>query len=99
MAARSVWKYEVRVVDEFAVQMPEFAEVVHVGVQRGNSDVPYMWALVNPEREVTTRRFYCRGTGHPVNEGLVYLGTFILEGGVFVGHLFEHGLARLGSTS
>lgn len=38
-----------------------------------------------------TRRFSVRGTGHrfPEHETVRYVGTFQLERGDFIGHLFE----------
>lgn len=57
--------------------------------------MPQMWALVTPGAPLTPRTFYVRGTGHPVKPGLVHRGSFALYDGAFIGHLFEHGLARL----
>jgi hypothetical protein len=88
---RSVWKFEIPVQDEFTVEMPMLATVVHVAAQ---NDKPCMWALVNPANERVERTFYVHATGHPVRPELVHLGTFILFGGTFVGHLFEHAAGR-----
>ena len=86
-----IWKYEIQVEDEFTVEMPRLAQVIHVAVQDGT---PCMWARVNPAAEMTTRTFHVHGTGHRVDPTMVHLGSFILLGGRFVGHLFESREAR-----
>lgn len=92
MTSLSVWKYEIQVTDEFTVSMPMLATVIHVDVQDGK---PCMWALVNPANERVERTFHVHGTGHPVPSAMVHLGSFLLHGSTFVGHLFEHAAARL----
>ena len=87
----AVWKYEIQVEDEFTVEMPRLAQVIHVAVQDNR---PCMWALVNPAQPPTTRTFHVHGTGHRVDPQMVHLGSFLLLGGNFVGHLFEHRTAR-----
>lgn len=83
-----VWKYNIKNADEFTVNMPADAEILSVQVQHGK---PQLWAFVDPEAKVLhPRRFRLSGTGHPMTEGHYrFIGTFQLEGGNFVGHLFE----------
>jgi len=51
---------------------------------------PYLYALVDLDAKLETRKFRFAGTGHPIKErDLKYIGTFQLQGGNFVGHLFE----------
>jgi hypothetical protein len=84
-----IWKYEVQIVPEFARIMPAYAEVIYVAVQDG---IPYMWARVSPDEPKTERTFYVHGTGRPITEGCVHLGSFMLHDGAYVGHLFEPAL-------
>jgi len=84
--SRSVWKFEIQVDDEFTLRMPKGAEMLHVEVQH---DKPCLWALVEPANEREERTFYVHGTGHPVRPGVEHVGSFVLMGGSFVGHLFQ----------
>ncbi len=67
--------------------MPIDAEILTVQIQYG---APFIWAKVNPENGKEKRTFRIAGTGHGLEENnLIYIGTFQLEGGKFMGHLFE----------
>lgn len=81
-----VWKFPIPVQDEFALDLPVGAQVLHVDAQAGK---PCLWALVDPEAPKAQYTFYVRGTGHEVAEDLIHVGSFQLDGGRFVGHLFE----------
>lgn len=86
--AKRIYKYALRPFSmAFEVEMPKDADVLTVQVQYGE---PHIWAIVDPDEPPETRGFVLRGTGHGLkgNEGR-YVGTFQLEGGAFVGHLFE----------
>lgn len=84
---RTVYKYPFVVADEFELLLPQGAEILHVAVQNHK---PQLWALVDTDRPGETRRFAVRGTGHPVEDDLRHLGSFLLYDDTFVGHLFEH---------
>lgn len=84
----TVWKYALDLVEVQELSMPVGATVLHVDEQFG---VPCMWALVDPDAEVETRRFGVVGTGHPapaLSDGR-HVGTFLMRGGEFVWHVFE----------
>jgi len=84
----TIWKFTLPMRDEFTIEMPRGARLLCVQTQ-GNQ--PCVWALVNEEAEMETRRFAMRGTGHDAS-GLTaeadYVGTFQLHGGTLVFHLF-----------
>ncbi len=92
----AVFKYRVGISDTFNVDMPKNAEVLCCQVQDGQ---PYLWARVVTDKGYPTavRRFRLAETGHPLEgsmqDGQVgkYLGTFQLQGGVAVFHLFDCG--------
>lgn len=86
--ARSVWKFEIVLTDEFTLSMPKFAKPLYVAVQDGK---PCLWALVDPGAEREDRTFYVHGTGHPVPAAREHIGSFMLHDGAFVGHLFQPG--------
>lgn len=85
-----VHKYRVGLTDLFAVEMPRGAQILDVQVQHGT---PQMWALVDPEAPVERRQFRLAGTGHRVemygDQQPKHVGTFQLDGGALVFHLFE----------
>lgn len=84
-----VWKYPIeRLTDEFTLRLPEGARILTVQMQYGR---PCLWAQVDSTAPLTTRTFRIVGTGHPVPDGclLHYLGTFQMDGGTLVFHLYE----------
>ena len=84
---KSIWKYAVNPGGEFEHDMPVGAEVLAVATQHG---VPVMWAKVGLTPICETRRFKTEVTGLYFDDvGLSYIGTFQLDGGDFVGHVFE----------
>lgn len=87
---KSVYKYPVSSDDYFQLDMPYGAEILSVQVQQGN---PYIWALVDKKEDLmVTRKFRLARTGHPISEtNLSFIGTFQLDDGYLVFHLFEIG--------
>jgi len=83
-----IYKYTIEAADSFTVDMPSGAQVLSVGVQHGQ---PRLWALVNPKNDLTPHRFYVRGTGHDAHgmDTELFVGTFQMDGGVLVFHVFE----------
>lgn len=91
--SRRVWKYLLDAESE--LRMPVGAEILCVRTQAGH---PAMWALVDSNAPLETRSFSIVGTGHIVEDGLVYVGTFHVHpdtlsghpvGDELVGHVFE----------
>lgn len=78
----SIWKFPLA--EE--IEMPKKAKVLTVQVQR---DIPCIWAVVDPSADREVRRFVIVGTGHSMNRKGPYIGTFQLEGGALVFHVFE----------
>jgi len=87
---KTIWKFEFKVQDDIKIEMPIGSEILTVQEQEGQS---CLWALVDPDYSTEIRRFDLFGTGHPINENIVtsrkYIGTFQMESGKFVFHLFE----------
>jgi len=83
-----IWKYQLTPspgTAEVAIEMPAGAMVLTVQTQAGQ---PCLWALVNEEQPLITRRFVIVGTGHPVPDGIGdYIGTW--QNSPFVFHLFD----------
>lgn len=69
------------------IEMPMGAKILTVQTQRG---APCIWALVNDDYPSEERRFIVYGTGHPLCENMQeYIGTFQLDNGDLVFHVFE----------
>jgi hypothetical protein len=84
-----VFKYKIKIKDYFSLVFPQGARILSVQVQYGK---PQLWALVNPHNTVETRNFLLIDTGEQIEnnlERLDYIGTFQLDDGEYVGHLFE----------
>ena len=88
---RTVHKFPIPIEDDFTLEIPAGAKLLHVATQHGQ---PCLWACVDTEHEPIPYRFWLRGTGHEIavtRHGAAYLGTFQLEGGALVFHLFYVG--------
>ena len=86
---RTIWKFELATHDYVELQMPKGASVLSVGHQYGK---PHLWALVDPDAKMEKRAFRHAGTGHPITESdsrLSFIGTYMLDGGALVFHVFE----------
>lgn len=81
-----VWKYTIALESKFTLEMPEGASILYIAVQHG---IPCLWARVTPNATSKVRHFQVRGTGHNVEPESIYLGSFQLQGGNLVLHLFE----------
>ncbi|MCP4552476.1 MAG: hypothetical protein GY834_10655 [Bacteroidetes bacterium] len=83
-----IYKYPVIPNDEICIEMPEDAQILTVDTQFGK---PQIWALVNPQNPLEKRHFRMAGTGHSIDEkqNLHHLGTFQMDEGTLIFHLFE----------
>ncbi len=86
----TIYKYPLPVSDEFNVHMPKGARLLSVQVQH---DAPCLWAMVDTNNQKAQRRLAIRGTGHSAERlgFAAFVGTFQLEGGALVFHLFDLG--------
>jgi hypothetical protein len=92
----SIWKYDLNPGANgiFEIEMPSGAKILTVQAQY---DKPKIWAIVNtsPQWIKVKRRFLVLATGELVDEENLadtlhkYIGTFQLEGGMLVFHVFE----------
>jgi hypothetical protein len=84
-----IWKYKIMYeVNEFIAFLPVGAKILHVDVQQNK---PYFWALVDENQDLLERTFCVYDTGQHIDlpvEKLTYIGTFTLNDGDYVGHLF-----------
>lgn len=86
----TIWKFKIEIVDSQEIPMPTGAQVLTVQMQGGT---PFIWAICDPLAPMKDRGFALYGTGHHVQDMdlpyLRYVGTFQMEGGSLVFHLFE----------
>lgn len=80
---RTIHKLILPLQDEIEVQWPEVSEPLHVGVQNGLLTV---WYSCHTELDMTTAKFYIRGTGQPWPSPTEYIGTVQMP--PFVWHVF-----------
>jgi hypothetical protein len=86
---KTVYKYTALIVDDFEIDMPVGAQILHVDMQHGQ---PRIWALVDPDAPKKARKFHLAGTGHPIDDKIAaskYVGTFMTPNQMLVFHLFE----------
>ena len=84
----TIWKFQLAVDDGQVIHMPKGARILCVQLQRG---VPHLWAVVDEKKPMQPRRIRTIGTGHSFesNSNLAYIGTYQLDGGNLVFHVFE----------
>lgn len=85
---KTIYKYPIKIDDTFEIIMPAGSEVLTIQLQNGE---PYIWVLVDPDKDSIPHTFYMLGTGH-LRKGLRkenYIGTFQLADGRLVFHLFH----------
>lgn len=86
---KTIWKFTITPT-KLTVKMPKGAELLSVQTQ---NNMACIWALVYPENKPEERFFEVFGTGHdvPCDMGIdrKFIGTFQLDAGSLVFHLFE----------
>ena len=83
----TIWKYPIEIADQQYLELPTSAEILSVQTQ---FDSVYVWVKLNPTVTRTARQLRLFGTGQLVpDSGLRFVGTFQIQGGHLVFHLFE----------
>jgi hypothetical protein len=90
-----IWKFFLEPDAIDGIEMPRGAEILSVGVQHGG---PKLWAICDDRAPTAKRRISVVGTGHGMTgRGLAdvsaaeFIGTFQLQGGALVFHVFDLG--------
>jgi hypothetical protein len=88
---KTIWKFELDIENYKKFEMPKNAEILTLQTQ---NKIPCLWALVDPSNDRETRTFEVYGTGHPIHHDMRtsrnYIGTFQLNRGRSVFHVFEY---------
>lgn len=83
---KRIFKYKLEVEGAQHIEMPERADILCVQVQNGE---PHIWARVDPAAPKEKVFFRTYGTGHEMEKSWKrYVGTYQLEGGALVFHVF-----------
>lgn len=84
----NVYKYELEVTGEQTIKLPFNAEILTVQMQGTRC---CLWALVDPQNELTERTICIYGTGHPIPDKirLEHINTFQIPHLGLVFHAFE----------
>jgi hypothetical protein len=89
---QAIYKYEIPVRDNFELMLPVGAKILCVQVDQKNGK-PHIWAIVYPSATKTMHYFELFGTGWGISDSMgterKYIGTFQLDNGDFIQHLFE----------
>lgn len=84
-----IWKFPIENTDNIELEMPRGSKILSLKTQQG---VPFIWAAVDTNNEIETRKFRIFGTGHEIPQGthnLEYVDTYLIMGDTLVFHLFE----------
>lgn len=87
----SIWKFPLAVTDHQFVEMPAASRILCVQAQRG---VPCLWAVVYVSQPLVRRSVFTYGTGRPFDmrhPWPEYVGSYQLNGGDLVFHVFDNG--------
>lgn len=69
---RAIWKYQVPVLEDFTISLPEGAEIIRFANEEGKL---WLWAVVSPDNPVEDRRLLAFKTGAEMPSAhLRYLG-------------------------
>jgi hypothetical protein len=83
---RRVWKFPLAYTPMSVLKVPRGGVPVHVAEQDGR---PCVWIDVDTAAPQETRIFHIRGTGHPVPSDAHYVGSWFVDSGQLVFHLYE----------
>lgn len=83
----TIWKYILKVDNEQVIDMPFGAQFLSVQVQHGE---PCLWVRCQSNAQEVPVKVVTVSTGNPAEhvEGMQFVGTYQLDNGGFVRHVF-----------
>lgn len=81
----TIWKFPLQITDVQTIEVPTAGKLLSVQVQH---QVPCIWALVDPKQPKELRKIRIYGTGHPIDQLGQFIGTFQVQAGALVFHVF-----------
>lgn len=73
MSSRTVFKFPLKVSDDFDIILPAAHKIIAVQMQALK---PFMWAEVDTDTSMRPFIFAVVGTGHPIPDGMTHVGTW-----------------------
>lgn len=85
---KAIYKYQLKTTGEQFIDFPINSEILTIQTQ---ANIPCIWAKVETsETEHERKMFVTVGTGEPLPENTMeYVGTYQLNSGQFIFHVFE----------
>lgn len=85
---KTIWKYELEITDIQTIEMPVNAKILCVRVHKNK---PHLWVLLDPDNDKTAYIFRTIDTGECIEKTFngLYIGTYQLMNGQYVGNLFQ----------
>ena len=81
-----IWKYHLSLAGFQTVRIPKRADLLTVVAQH---NVPVLYAAVVPTNDLEEIGIFVVMTGYEIPSGpMRHLGTFLIDGDTFVGHVF-----------
>lgn len=84
---KSIWKYQLEVVDQQQVLMPKNAKIISAGIDNENRIC--IWAIVNPSAPKHVRAIRIVGTGNPLEEADMWTFIGTVPAYPFIWHVFD----------
>jgi hypothetical protein len=83
----TIWKYPLEAVERQIIKMPYSAQILTIQTQHNQ---PCLWVQVDETQRPIERTIAIYRTGHPLPSGAIsYIGTFQIDRGTLVFHVFE----------
>ena len=85
---KTIYKWTLALQDRQVITAPHNTSFLTVQLQHGE---PQVWGICNPNLPPEENVFHIRGTGHPMPEtdNLLYVGSFQMNEGQFIFHVFR----------
>ena len=88
---QTIWKFTKSfTADSEEIEMPKGAKILTIAMQHKHLRI---WAMVDPTQDKVPRLIHIVGTGHDLSTRIMgeYIGSFPLDGGPLIFHVFDGG--------
>lgn len=83
---KTIYKYPIEITDEQFIDIPRDHEIIRAGLDPAGHVC--IWAEIDKSSPTTPVGIYVLGTGHPVPDNAVHLGSFVQI--PFVWHVYTN---------
>jgi len=91
----TIYKYPLRFLNnKCCISLPDGYKIVHL---KAIDDIPYIWCIVNKNKDKRMHEFIAYGTGHEIDEinANSYVGTYQIADGRHTYHVFQSNQYRI----